>query len=71
MSTSDSGVTQNLTEEEMVLHHYAAMIEKNVEAYRESASKDVWQGLWGLTFKTLLVFRILAISCDLSELILF
>jgi hypothetical protein len=71
MSTSNSGESQGLTEDEMVLHHYAATIGKGIEAYRASAFKDAWEGLWRFTLKLLLVFFTLAICCDSSELICF
>jgi len=57
MSTSNFGGAQSLTQDEQILHHYAAMIKKGLDAYHaESRSKRYWKGI----FKHHLVRSILA-----------
>ena len=47
MSTSDSREAQNLTGEEQILHHHAAMVKKDLEAYKAiSRSRRDWQKLF-------------------------
>ncbi len=47
MSTSDSGGAQNLTQDEQILHHYAAMVKKDAEAYHAySRSRRSWEDLF-------------------------
>lgn len=46
MSISNSGGSQNLTEDEQILHHYAAMFKEDLEAYRAYPTKrtqDEWE----------------------------
>jgi hypothetical protein len=52
MSTSnsgDSGEVLNLTDDEQILHHYAAMVKQDLEAYRtdptDKSQKD-WEGVF-------------------------
>jgi hypothetical protein len=42
-----------LTEEELTLHHYAALVQKDLEAYRTCASRD--EANWMRTFEHHLV----------------
>lgn len=47
MSTSNSGGVQELTQEEQILHHHAAMVKKDLEAYHAySRSQDDWKDLF-------------------------
>ena len=47
MSTSNSEGVQNLTQEEQVLHHHAAMIKRDLEAYHaHPRSQEDWKGLF-------------------------
>ena len=47
MSTSGSGGAQDLTQEEQILHHHAAMLKKDLEAYHAySRSQDDWKDLF-------------------------
>ena len=49
MSTSNSGGAQEskLAQEEQILHHHAAMIKKDLEAYRAySRSQEDWKNLF-------------------------
>ena len=58
MSTFSSGGAQDLIQEEQVLHHHAAMIKKDLEAYHAySRSQEDWKDL----FKNRLARFILAI----------
>jgi hypothetical protein len=60
MSTSVSAGAQDLTEEEQILHHYAAVVKRDLETYRAfptSMSQKDWEDL----FKDHLVRFILAI----------
>jgi hypothetical protein len=70
MLASDSGATQNLTQEELVLHHFAATINNNIEAYRESPSRHdpIWRGLWGVTFRMLLVFLLQSTAIFIAQI---
>ena len=54
MSTPNFGATQDLTQEEQVLHHYAAMVKGDLEAYRMSASRH--EQRWKIAFEERLVF---------------
>lgn len=55
MSTSKP----NLTQDEQTLHHHAAMLRKNLEAYHACTPRD--EAAWRKEFKSRLVFRSLAI----------
>jgi hypothetical protein len=47
MSTSNSEQAQDLTQEEQILHHHAAMIKKDLEAYHAySRSGREWKDLF-------------------------
>jgi hypothetical protein len=47
MSTSNFGGAQDLTQEEQILHHHAALIKKDLEAYRAySRSQEDWKDLF-------------------------
>ncbi len=47
MSTSNSGEAQDLTEDEIILHHHAAIVKKDVEAYHaHSSSENDWLDLF-------------------------
>lgn len=45
--TPNSGGAQELTQDEQILHHYAAIVKKDLEAYHAySRSKENWQDLF-------------------------
>jgi hypothetical protein len=47
MLTSISGGVQDLTQEEQILHHYAAMIKKDLDRYHAySVSQEGWRDLF-------------------------
>jgi hypothetical protein len=47
MLTSNFEKAQDLTQDEQILHHYAAMIKKDLEAYRAcSRSQENWVQLF-------------------------
>ena len=47
MLTSNSGEAQDLTEDEIILHHHVAIVKKDVEAYRaHSSSENDWLDLF-------------------------
>src|SRR5258707_12719755 len=47
MSTSNSGGAQDLTQDEQILHHYAAIIKRDIEAYHAySRSQEDWKDLF-------------------------
>jgi hypothetical protein len=47
MLTPNSGRPQDLTQEEQILHHHAAMIKRDLEAYRAYArSQEDWKDLF-------------------------
>jgi hypothetical protein len=47
MSAPNAGEVQGLTQEEQILHHHAAMIKKDLEAYHAySRSKEDWNDLF-------------------------
>jgi hypothetical protein len=47
MATSNSGGAQELTQDEQILHHHAAMVKKDLEAYRAySRGKEDWEYLF-------------------------
>ena len=61
MSTSKLGRTPELTQEEQILHHYAGMVKKDLQAYHASPLRD--ESTWRRIFKDHLVLFILAIHC--------
>jgi hypothetical protein len=56
MSAADA---QKLTQEEQILHHYAAIIEKDLHFYQVSTSRD--ECAWRHKFQISLVFVFIAI----------
>jgi len=47
MSTPESEEAQGLTRDEQILHHYAAMIKKDLEAHRENPQgRDNWNSVF-------------------------
>jgi hypothetical protein len=47
MSTSNFGAARELTQDEQILHHHAAMVKKDLEAYRAcSRSEEDWEDLF-------------------------
>ena len=47
MSTSDTVGAQDLTQEEQILHHHAAMIKRDLEEYRAcSVGQEGWKDLF-------------------------
>jgi hypothetical protein len=47
MLASNSGGAQDLTQDEQILHHHAAMFKKDLEAYRAySRSEEDWKVLF-------------------------
>jgi len=47
MSTSNSGGAQDLTQDEQILHHHAAIIKRDIEAYHAySRSQEDWKDLF-------------------------
>jgi hypothetical protein len=56
MSTSE----HNLTQDEQILHHGAAMLKKDLAAYHSCVLRD--ETAWKDKFQKLLVFCILAIN---------
>jgi hypothetical protein len=71
MSTSDFGGAQDLNQEEQTLHHHAAMVKKDLEAYRDRAysrSQDDWKNLFkNLLARFILVIRFCKPFSDLSR----
>jgi hypothetical protein len=60
MSTSNFSATQDLTQEEQTLHHYAAMVKEDLKAYCASDAPTLGV-IWQVAFRVHLVF--LAIHC--------
>jgi hypothetical protein len=56
MSTPESKEAQDLTWEEQILHHHAAMVKKDLEAYHANPKS---QGDWRNLFRHRLVCLIL------------
>ena len=47
MSTSNFRGTPDLTQDEQILHHHAAMVKKDLDAYRaESGGNDDWNAVF-------------------------
>jgi hypothetical protein len=47
MLTSNSRGTQDLTQDKQILHHHAAMVKKDLDAYYADArSNDNWNGIF-------------------------
>src|SRR5712691_7175466 len=49
MLISNSVEAQNLTDDEQILHHYAAMVKEDLEAYRvypTTKSQNDWEGIF-------------------------
>jgi hypothetical protein len=69
MSTFNSGGAQDLNQEEQTLHHHAAMIKKDLEAYRAySRSQEDWKNLFkNLLARFILVTRFCKPFSDLSR----
>jgi hypothetical protein len=48
-NSGNSGEALNLTDEEQILHHYAAMVKEDLEAYRAypaNKSQNDWEGVF-------------------------
>jgi hypothetical protein len=49
-----SNSKDNLTQEELILHHHAAVLKQNLEAYHACMARD--EETWRKLFRALLVF---------------
>ena len=61
MPTFNSGGAQDLTQDEQILHHYAAVVKKDLEAYHAYSRS---QEDWNVLFKNNLVCFIFATYFD-------